>query len=222
MKLKYYLRGLGIGIVVTAIIMSIVKKPETLTDAQIKMRALELGMVEENVLADLAKDKEDETQSFVESKLEDQDSVETVQETEEDNLQENEDVIVGEEEQEEKVSQEVVPEDLEVAEVDTTEESLVTEEVVEESVDAEEQKEETIDNNIEEAVENYIIINVEKGNGSEVVSQRLFEAGLVNSSKEFNRFLVQNGYDRKLKVGHHEIPAGATEEEMAKILCGIK
>ena len=53
MKLKYYLRGLGIGIVVTAIIMSITNKPQELTDAQIKMRALELGMVEESVLADL-------------------------------------------------------------------------------------------------------------------------------------------------------------------------
>ena len=53
MKLKYYLRGLGIGIVVTAIIMSITNKPEEMTDAEIKMRALELGMVEESVLADL-------------------------------------------------------------------------------------------------------------------------------------------------------------------------
>ena len=53
MKLKYYLRGLGIGIAVTAIIMSITNKPEEMTDAQIKMRALELGMVEESVLADL-------------------------------------------------------------------------------------------------------------------------------------------------------------------------
>ena len=58
MKLKYYLRGLGIGIVVTAIIMSITNKPEEMTDAEIKMRALELGMVEESVLADLqAKDE---------------------------------------------------------------------------------------------------------------------------------------------------------------------
>ena len=53
MKLKYYLRGLGIGVVVTAIIMSITSKPVELTDAQIKMRAAELGMVEESVLADL-------------------------------------------------------------------------------------------------------------------------------------------------------------------------
>ena len=61
MKLRYYLRGLGIGILVTAIIMSFVRKPEKLTDAQIKLRAFELGMVEKNVLADL---QEEEERSF--------------------------------------------------------------------------------------------------------------------------------------------------------------
>ena len=59
MKLRYYLRGLGIGIIVTAIIMSFTRQPEKLTDAQIKMRALELGMVEESVLADLQNKKEE-------------------------------------------------------------------------------------------------------------------------------------------------------------------
>ena len=85
MKLKYYLRGLGIGIVITAIIISIVKKPETLTDAQIKMRALELGMVEESVLADLKTEKEDLAEDFVEDILASQ---EVVADGEQINLQE--------------------------------------------------------------------------------------------------------------------------------------
>ena len=58
MKLRYYLRGLGIGVTVTAIIMNITAKPEELTDAQIKIRAAQLGMVEQNVLADLNKSEE--------------------------------------------------------------------------------------------------------------------------------------------------------------------
>lgn len=57
MNLKYYLRGLGIGIIVTAVIMLVmnrVNKP-TLTDTEIKKRAVELGMVEEGqTLSDLA------------------------------------------------------------------------------------------------------------------------------------------------------------------------
>ena len=80
----------------------------------------------------------------------------------------------------------------------------------------------SVDNIKEEVVENYTIIKVEKGNGSEIVSRRLYEAGLVESAVEYNQFLVKNGYDRRLSVGNHEIPSGATHEEMARILCGMK
>ena len=66
------------------------------------------------------------------------------------------------------------------------------------------------------------MISVAGGNGSEVVSRKLYEAGLVDSEEGYNQFLVKNGYDRKLRVGNHEIPVGATEEEMARILCGMK
>ena len=60
MKLKYYLRGLGIGIVVTAIIMTVAfgnKQP--MTDEEVIKRAKELGMIENSVLVDRV-DKEAE------------------------------------------------------------------------------------------------------------------------------------------------------------------
>lgn len=50
MKLKYYLRGLGVGVICTAIVMGIAlsgNKKETLTDAEIIERARLLGMVME-------------------------------------------------------------------------------------------------------------------------------------------------------------------------------
>ena len=49
MNLKYYLRGLGIGIVMTAIIMGIASpaKKETLTDKAIAEKAEELGMYDD-------------------------------------------------------------------------------------------------------------------------------------------------------------------------------
>jgi hypothetical protein len=53
MKLRYYLRGLGIGVVVTAIIMTVAlgnKRP--MTDEEVIKRAKELGMIENSVLAD--------------------------------------------------------------------------------------------------------------------------------------------------------------------------
>ena len=63
MKLKYYLRGLGIGIIVTAVIMSIAgnDSKEKLSDAEIRARAAQLGMVEESgLLSELDETKEPE------------------------------------------------------------------------------------------------------------------------------------------------------------------
>ena len=56
MKLKYYLRGLGIGMAVTALILGISfsgrqgQETQTLTDEQIRERASELGMVDSSEL----------------------------------------------------------------------------------------------------------------------------------------------------------------------------
>lgn len=48
MKLKYYMRGLGIGILLATLILSISNTKENLTDAEIIARAKKLGMVMED------------------------------------------------------------------------------------------------------------------------------------------------------------------------------
>ena len=54
MKLKYYLRGLGIGILVTVLLTTVSSgQRRTMTDEEIKARARELGMSESMVLADM-------------------------------------------------------------------------------------------------------------------------------------------------------------------------
>lgn len=219
MKLKYYLRGLGIGILVTAIIMAFTKKPEELTDAEIKIRATQLGMVEKNVLADMQVENTEFNNGSVIENID-----ETLEsEKEQEGLRGEEAETVEEVSQEEKtetieeVSQEEKAENTEDTE-DIEDIDVETEEVLNEES---ENTEEVLQSTESENIESYIVISVKSGNGSEVVSQKLFEAGLVNSAVEYNRFLVKNGYDRKLRVGNHEIPAGASEEEMAKILCGM-
>lgn len=65
MNLKYYLRGLGVGIVVTSLILGIGlgSRKETLSNEEIKERARELGMVEESItVAEAAAQKEEEAQ----------------------------------------------------------------------------------------------------------------------------------------------------------------
>lgn len=84
MNLKIYLRGLGVGIIVTALVLGLSGRNHTMTDAQIKARAAELGMVEDKgsqVLSDLQEpvsddetkddaDAEDETDGNTSAKAE--------------------------------------------------------------------------------------------------------------------------------------------------------
>ncbi len=248
MKLKYYLRGLGIGIVVTAIIMSITNKPQEMTDAQIKMRAAELGMVEESVLSDLQvkeesngdetvddilnqfnEEKEEQNQEVVsETEVEEENSEQTAGEAETENIEENQPAedVENTEDDKAQVADEGIVEETASAENNTTEkedtQSNISVSGGAEVVDAKEVEEivgATEETEKQEEVQSSTIIKVERGNGSEVVSRRLYEAGLVESAVEYNQFLVKNGYDRRLSVGEHEIPAGATYEEMARILC---
>lgn len=70
MKLKYYLRGLGIGIVVTALILGIAhtaqEKKQGMTDEEVIARAKELGMTENMVLADMLPSSEESTEQSAE------------------------------------------------------------------------------------------------------------------------------------------------------------
>ena len=77
MKLRYYMRGLGIGIVVTAILMGVTinGKTEKLTDAEIIERAEALGMeqrYETTVLSDTVSENETDEVDMEEVKVDEE------------------------------------------------------------------------------------------------------------------------------------------------------
>jgi len=227
MKLKYYMRGLGIGILVTSAIAGLLGGSNELTDAQIKARAASLGMVEKASPSQLADEglaeqeasekeapalretvaAEDEQKDLKEPPAEETEGTEErvsegeTEETEE--REESEETETGEEETEESEEAAVGEEETEITTV---------------SASVEEEQTETGSVQVE-GVENYVIIHVERGNGSDIVAHKMYEAGLIPSAKEYDRYLVENGYDRRLEIGNHEIPTGSTWEEMAQILC---
>ena len=96
MKLKYYLRGLGIGIVVAVIITSVsMGNRQPMTDEEIKERAAELGMIENSVLADIA-DKDEEPVKDEEPTQDEQTSQDEEQLDEDVTTQEQEDETADE------------------------------------------------------------------------------------------------------------------------------
>ena len=156
-----------------------------MTDAQIKLRAQELGMVEEKLLSDLNSIEED-TVALPEEEA----SSQSIPETE--------------------LS---VPDDTKQNEAQLATDDSENEDADEESAILPETKKGT---------DYYIVVTIEKGNSSIEVCKRLYEAGLISSAEEYDRFLAQSGYDRKLSAGEHKIPLDAEEEQIARILCGME
>lgn len=200
MKLKYYLRGLGIGILVTALIMGATDGKE-LTDEEIKARAIQLGMVEAqetNVLSDLQTSAKEETkeESVVEESIPVMETVAATQETE---------VVesIGATKE-----TETVEETQESAEATKEDETIVE---TLESV-------QTTESSATEGVGELVSITVNGGDSSVTVSNVLAAAGLVENAKEYDRYLCSNGYDKRICVGTYEIELGSDYETIAKII----
>lgn len=193
MKMKYYMRGLGIGIIVTALLMGVALsgRKESMTDEEIRQRALEMGMVEEDggVLADDLGTEETETP---------EDGNQTISENETVGAADP----VGQEELSEPEEQETVQDDLSGTDETAAEPSAQEPSVTEPSA----------------MEEDSVTIVVYSGDGSRRVADRLKEAGVIEDAEAFDVFLCQNGYDKRIAAGEHEIPAGATGQEIAEAL----
>lgn len=194
MKLKYYLRGLGIGIIVTAIIMGVAAKDKNvMTDEEIKARAMELGMIEQKVLSDISN-----TSAPIE---------------EEQILQPptQEPTKAPMTEQEELPGITNTPEPQETPEAQETPEPQVTPE-------PEKTPEPTQEPENEPQIEETVTLEIKSGETSWSISKALYEMGMVDSASSFDSFLCQNGYDKTIRIGKFVISKGATYEEIAKII----
>lgn len=188
MKLKYYLRGLGIGILVTTVILSLAGiGRKNMTDEEVVKRAKELGMVESTLLSDLP----------------DQTKTDNVRPTEPETSLQPETS-----EPEESASTPETPE--------TPKETPVAPE--ETPVAPEETPVSPEDGNPDTSAGETVTLVIGRGESSTTVSKNLKKAGIVEDAAAFDRFLCNNGYDKKIITGTYEIPYGASEEEIAKII----
>ena len=207
MRMRYYLRGLGIGIVVTALLMGFTKggQKETLTDAEIVERAKSLGMVESSVLSADLGDKEDISVNGISEADQQEVMPETETETA-DNTEQTEPETTDNTEQ----SKPETADDTEQTEPETannTEQSKPDKETEAENPEK-----------VGTVTGNRYVVTIYSGDGSRTVANRLEEMGVIEDAAEFDRYLCQNGYDKRLTTGNHEINAGADEKEIAEAL----
>lgn len=63
-------------------------------------------------------------------------------------------------------------------------------------------------------------LEIVRGDDSGTVSRKLQNAGLIENASEFDAFLMQHGYDKKISIGTVVIPKDASWVEIAEKLAG--
>ncbi|MBO4900445.1 MAG: hypothetical protein J5509_09145 [Lachnospiraceae bacterium] len=61
-------------------------------------------------------------------------------------------------------------------------------------------------------------ITIPSGVDSYYVANLLEQAGIVDSAATYDRYLVQNGYDRRIQIGTKTIPEGSDNQQIAQII----
>jgi hypothetical protein len=61
-------------------------------------------------------------------------------------------------------------------------------------------------------------ITIPSGVDSYYVAGLLEQAGIIDSAAAYDRYLVSNGYDRRIQIGTKTIPEGADNEQIARII----
>ncbi|MBR5945256.1 MAG: hypothetical protein IKZ94_09955 [Lachnospiraceae bacterium] len=196
MKLKYYLRGIGIGMLVTALILSVsYLNHNKMSDEEVKARARELGMVESTSLLEAVNGKEE--------------SVKAEEVTPEPT-----------EEPTPEPTEEPTPEPTKEPTPEPPQEPTATPTPEPTPQGASEDPGSIGKETPAQGSSTTTTIRINSGDSSVTVARAVEEAGLVASASDFDAFLCANGYDKRLHVGTYEIPFDLTYAEMAKIFVG--
>lgn len=224
MKLRYYLRGLGIGIVITALLMGLTKggAKETLSDDEIIARAEVLGMVQSSVLSsDLNHEEQGEDGVTVSynTALDEPDIAALPDSAGTDQTGDAAGVV--DTEATDKTADAADTVDSEKV-ADAAGDSEKVADAAGDSEGSTKASDTDVADNSTKTTDTTgaatITVTINSGDGSDTVARRLAELGVITDAGDFDRYLCQNGYDKKLATGNHEINAGAGYQEIAEIL----
>ena len=217
MKLRYQMRGLGIGIIVTALLMGVVKGEKLpLSDAEIKAKALELGMVESDSmkLSDIPGGQSSDDSGTAPDPGGESDGREGAgsgSEPDADPGEEGSGAPEGE------------------GDSDTGGDSGD-----EEEGSAPHGSQEDAEGNGQDAggtpgsarlggtgaEGDRVTVVIEEGVTSYSVCELLEELGLIEDADSLDYYICSNSYSRSIQEGVYEIPRGTSDEEIVRIIMG--
>ncbi len=198
MKAKYILRGLGLGMIITAVVMGAYTR-SAVADARVAVLK-EYGIGEEATPAETLVDVGGSVESKEEmSAKTPQDAADAEPSTEKSAVPDNA-----------PHSEAVQPEVQSVPDV-----AQAVEQSGEDAAlgdDLEHQQEAA------GAQNGTITIEISKGDDSGTIARKLYNAGLVESAAEYDAFLMQHGYDKRLSTGTKIIDASDSWLDIAEKL----
>lgn len=199
MKLKYFLRGLGSGIVLTALVIALTTKAPS--DASIIEKAKELGMIS----------KDEKGLSTTElSKL--------TGENDEPSKNSEQTDTKGKE----KLEKDISTIDKATTEEEKTDKATPDEATTEEDLKSDDDnkgisKNENSEKEINIESEN-IMIEIKYGMHSESVSRLLEESKIINSANELNQYMINKGYQTRIQPGIYVMSAQISYDEIIEMI----
>lgn len=198
MRLKYQLRGLGIGIILTAALLMIFSddgEASAKTDSEMIVASTEAETTEETVEVESSVVLPEETVVQEETSTVEAEEMQT-------------EITTSEEETASEITEE-----------DSVDESVVEESTVEETttevVSTETESTETVADDAD-----VVTIKIVSGDDSGTVARKLQTAGLVDNASEYDAYLMQHGYDKRISVGEVKIKLGSSWLEIAEKISG--
>ena len=199
MRLKYYLRGLGLGIIFAVIIMMVGYRNHgsSMSDSQIIEKAKALGMVETENSSEMKTDNKTDNKTDEKIDTSEPDTSTADTSTDED-TQTGTDNTDADNTTDTAAADTTVPAD--AAATDTTASDAA-------GTDAAQPQQNTT-----------FTITVAGGDTCRMIAERLQTAGIIDDAEKFRVYMGQKGVDQFIADGSHEIPYGASYDDIINIL----
>ena len=188
MRFKYYLRGIGIGVTLATLLLTIsfyfgrdALTKERLSDEEIIERATALGMV-------MAEEEVSDSDEVVAKSSLEEDVPESADISE--NTGENKELVAG-----------------------TSEEDSAGEYTLAQAINDASNDKKDADTTV-----TYVPFRIRGGESSETICKNLKNAGLVDSEKEFNKYLNKLNVDNVISTGNFYIPMGSSYDDIVALL----
>ena len=232
MKLKYYMRGIGVGILFSIMVFLIVGEEDPqMTDEQIIAAAKELGMEEKKTI-DLSGLNPTPVASIDDKgdNLKDPNNLSNEEKGDTDKKENNPSITPDSDASEVDSSNSIDDQKNEDDTSVNSDDKMNKDDAAsnpDESKNADELEKDnntSVDNNstsdkgeINESDEIKTLV-ISKGMYSHDVADLCESIGLVKNAKEFDSYLIQNGYASNIRINRYEIQVGASYEEIARLI----